>query len=379
MDDINTKFNANVNSSLVSYYKSGNVKLRYHDDGEDMLDANQPICLVSIGSKRTVDFLYQDQDHRERPIHTINPVDGSLYVMKPGCQQYFKHRVKKDNYMLSGYRYCLSFRRMIPNDEANATSSQPDELTPTLSSPVKLLINQYEAENPIAGIHSSPDHHHHQQQQHPSSKHVDPKSSRPHKKKRTTVLFGTSMTNRLISSKLVSRGRKMINISQSGAKIKDILYNVEHFYYNNPAAADVEKIIFSFGTNDIKYSRHGILHLKQIVINLINKTKYMFPDSIILIQCCLPMRNLYWYTCSNVNSFNRLLSNICMDYNCIFIDCFKYFLSRDDRDYNYDLYYDWLHLNDVGLGILSRCLSSVVNQNSYNHVFNHFWAFNNLV
>ena len=384
MKDISTKYDADLNSALVSYYKTGSVKLRYHDDGEDTMDPNQPICVLSIGAQRTCDFLYQDQDHRERPVHTVKPVDGSLYIMKPGCQQYFKHRVKTE-YNVTGYRYCLSFRRMIPKGEPSAsttsTSSQP---TTTLSSPVKQLINQYEAGTPFVEIQGEVNHQQQQQQQqqqHVPHTQIDPRFSMP-RKKRTTVLFGTSMTTRLLSNKLVNHrrtGRKIINISRSGAKIRDILHNVEYFHHNSPDAADVEKIIFSFGTNDIKYSRRGILHLKQVIIDLINKTKYMFPDCIILVQCCLPMRNLYWYTCRNVNEFNKLLSNICKDNNCIFIDCFNYFLSRDGMDYNYDLYYDWLHLNDVGLGVLAKCLSSVINQNSYNHVFNHFWAFNNVV
>lgn len=377
MEDINHKFNINMNSCLINYYKSGNSRVRYHDDNEDDMDQTEPICILSIGSKRTVDFLYQDQDYRSRPVHSISPVDGSLYTMKSGCQQIFKHRVKKDTRVTSD-RYCLSFRRRkTVEEETTPTPAEPGNI----SSPVKRMIQQLESGTfspPTSDLtidpkehKSSPPPHEHKSSPPPQNEKPQSRATRE-KSKNTTVLFGTSITSRIDGPQLATRGRKVINISQSGAKIRDIKRNMEFFHANNSAAPYVDKIVFSFGTNDIKYSRRGVLHLKQVIIDLVLTAKSLFPGCIILIQCCLPIKDAYWYTCNNVLSFNRLLSNICSNFNCIYIDCFRYFLSPDGSDSNYHLYYDWLHLNNVGLGVLARCLSTVVNRRSYNHVFNEF-------
>ncbi len=44
-----------------------------------------------------------------------------------------------------------------------------------------------------------------------------------------------------------------MNISESGARIEDINRLVVNFHASHPQACDVEKVILSFGTNDIKY------------------------------------------------------------------------------------------------------------------------------
>ena len=176
------------------------------------------------------------------------------------------------------------------------------------------------------------------------------------------------MTKRLNVYKLSSRDRKVVNISQSGAKIKHISENVDFFHKNNKAAGDVEKVIFSLGTNDIKYSRRGVTHLKRYLVELINKTKTLFPGAIILFQACLPIRNLYWYTAPNVINFNNLLCSLCSEYNCIYIDCFRDFVSDDRKDHKQSLFWDWLHLNDGGLAVLAVWLKYIVDQNSYNRI-----------
>ncbi len=113
--------------------------------------------------------------------------------------------------------------------------------------------------------------------------------------RRTTVLFGTSMTKNIEPKKLGFRGRKVVNLSHSGAKIKDIYDNVRDFYENHEAAKsnDVEKIIFSLGTNDVKFCRYGVGHLRKHVVRLIDLTKNIFPAAIVLFQCCLPIKPIY--------------------------------------------------------------------------------------
>ena len=160
------------------------------------------------------------------------------------------------------------------------------------------------------------------------------------------------------------------NISESGAKIKDISNNVRRFYEDDLAAKnnDIEKVIFNLGTNDIKHARSGVLHLKKYLSDLINMTKELFPAAIILFQSCLPIKCVYSYIPRNVLDFNVMLRDLCLDYNCVFVDCFRVFLSYSGVEVNNDLYHDWLHLNNRGVGVLSTWLKYLVNENSFDRV-----------
>ena len=386
MKEINSKFGVNMNSCLVSYYSKGSVYARLHDDSENSLDQNEPICVVSLGAERTIEFFHQGQDGRSKCVHSITPPDGSLYVMLPGCQQNFKHRVKSDSQINKG-RYCLSFRRILPSVEPSTPQAGAHTATTvlTISTPVKDVVKQIDGGmwatrtvksdtslvSPNVSLVTPP----------PSSNKWNdsfktPPTSPP-KRKKTTVLFGTSMTLNVHKriGKLAA-GRNLVNVSNRGAKIRDILIHVQDFHDTHEAADDIEKIIFSLGTNDIKFSRRGVNHLKHFVIELIDRTKYLFPGAIILFQCCLPIRNLYWYTASNVLDFNTMLKSLCYDLNCVFVDCFHLFLSADRMDHNTSLFYDWLHLNWNGKGILGNWLTYVIKQNSYNFVLDRVGDYN---
>jgi alkylated DNA repair dioxygenase AlkB len=354
MVEINSKLGVRMNSCLVSHYMNGQVAAGLHDDNEESLDQTQPICILSFGAERTVEFLHHCVDGRSRANYSITPADGSLYLMFPGCQHYFKHRVPK-NKQCSGSRYSISFRCMKPD---NCSSTNTNAL-PNITTPVKNLVMQFESgslvndsTNEIPTASDEP--------------FMTPPSSPPIKKKRTTVLFGTSMTLNL--EKRVSKlkgGRKFLNVSNWGAKIRDIKVHLQDFSDTHEAAGDVEKIIFSLGTNDIKFAKRGVNHLKRYVAELIDLAKHLFPDAITMFQCCLPIRVTYHYTVSNVLNFNKMLKSLCYDFNCVYVDCFKLFLSADERDHNRNLFYDWLHMNWNGKGILGNWLTHVINQNSY--------------
>jgi lysophospholipase L1-like esterase len=191
------------------------------------------------------------------------------------------------------------------------------------------------------------------------------------KKRKTTVLFGTSITKYVREKQLGFRGRKVVNISQSGAKVKDIILNVREFYMTHEAARndDIEKIIFSFGTNDIKFSKSGVRHLRKYILELVDMTKCLFPTAVILFQCCLPIRCMYPYIARNVLDFNNLLREICFFNNCVYIDCFSSFLTSNFC--NRHLYHDWLHLNNKGVGVLSTWLKYIINENSFDRVVNN--------
>ncbi len=129
MFEINNKFGTTLNSGLVSYYKSGKAKIRYHSDDETSMDNNQGIYVVSFGVERTIDLNRQGKDGRSTPDFTLSTADCSLYVMKPGCQKYFVHRVRGDN-SITGERYSISFRHMLP--KIDDQQPQPASVSPSI-------------------------------------------------------------------------------------------------------------------------------------------------------------------------------------------------------------------------------------------------------
>ena len=110
---VNQKFDCNMNSVLVSCYASGSVNARLHSDDERTLDSRQPICVLSLGTTRKVEFVAEDKKNKRQSDLSIAPPDSSIYIMKPGCQKYFKHRVRMDN-KNQEHRISLSFRCFVP-------------------------------------------------------------------------------------------------------------------------------------------------------------------------------------------------------------------------------------------------------------------------
>ena len=354
MRDINDKFGTTLNSCLVSHYKNGKCCTRFHADDETSLDKSQGIFVASFGASRTIDLNKIERDNRGTSDFSLKSHDCSVYVMKPGCQDHFVHRVRHELSVTDG-RYSISFRCMIPKSsqkegavnaeslsEAAETQGQQLQPPPHLADPVNRTQPQLKL-----------------------------------KRRKTTVLFGTSVTKFIQAKRLGLRGRNVVNVSVSGAKINDITSNVRDFYENHTASKndDIEKVIFSLGTNDVKFSKRGISHLKKHLIELVDTTKFLFPSAIILFQCCLPIKCIYPYIARNVLEFNCLLRELCDMNNCVYIDCFRDFLSRDGNFANHELYHDWLHLNMRGVSFLGTWLKFIVNENSFNKVVNNMLGF----
>ena len=358
MKDINSRFGCKLNSCLASYYETGTNCTRYHSDDESSLDPSQGLYVVSLGASRTVDILPAAGDKRFNSEFSVEAADCSLYIMKPGCQEHFVHRVRS-NKSVRDSRFSLSFRCMImPVKEGSDNSTQSEsDVTMTTETTTTTTTTATKTRTNISSSASAT----------PIYYRTFPR--RP-KVRKTTVLFGTSITKYVRANQLGFRGRKVVNMSQSGAKIKDIKENVRTFYEINEAAKndDIEKVIFSFGTNDIKFSKFGVRHLRGYISDLIDSTKSLFPAAIVLIQCCLPIRCMYSYIARNVIDFNLMLKEMCFSHNCIYIDCFRNFLTKDLNFCNEGLYHDWLHLNNRGLGVLSTWLKFVVNENSFGRV-----------
>ena len=404
MTKLNTDFNIRMNSCLLNIYPNGHSGIKLHDDDEWEIDHTQPICVISFWCVRKVDFYGRYQNSDENPMLSLEPVSGSLYMMMPGCQEFFRHQVPSTR-TRCGPRCSASFRAMIPKGELAVKLSVLPILLPILNrgadkdvatitevtsdpapiamsdksnSPVKELVSMFEnnvsvSRSPVKEIVSKSlgndsvvnGTEHVNSSLYTPQKHYPNSSTHKNKTpKRTTVLFGTSITLNVDGNRLAYGGRKCVNVSQSGAKIMDISKMVENFYFTHPSSNDVDKIIFSFGTNDIKYQKNGVYKFKKLILNLINKTKELFPHVTIFFQSVLPMKLQSYYTANNFLTFNRLLIDLCMSERCSFIDCFYDFVSGND--YNRLLYKDTLHLNKRGLGLLCRWLKHTINHQTFN-------------
>ena len=338
MDKINEDKGVNMNSCLVTFYPSKDTNLSLHADDEINVNQTTPICNVSIGAPRTLEFLSKSQNSTDLPALKIELTSGSLCTMLPGCQVYFKHRIPRGS--IEGHRYSLSFRN-VNNDTSTILPDNSSPSTQTSDvSPTPLKHNLSSSHNPI-------------------------KSQISTKKATTSVIFGTSITSHLIESKLVYGRRKCVNVSHSGDKISDISRRVDEYYENNDPD-DVEKVIFSFGTNDIRF-RRGVSRFRIPILELINKTRLYFPKAIIYFQSVLPIKISRTFTAENFVNFNNMLLDICMNERCSYIDMFRIFLSPNGNDYNETLYRrgDPLHLNRKGTGILAAWIKHAINRDRF--------------
>ena len=113
MQDINYHFECNLNSCLASNCKSDKSSTRYHPDDETSLDRIQGLYVAPLGTERTLDFHPQESDKRCKAEFSFQTPDLSLYIMKPGCQDFLVHKVRGASSSEASL-YGLSFRYMLP-------------------------------------------------------------------------------------------------------------------------------------------------------------------------------------------------------------------------------------------------------------------------
>ena len=397
MSKINGQFACDMNSVLVSCYVSGDVNCRLHQDDEDMLDSDQPICVVSFGAKRQVEFVAKNKSSKYKADLTLQPEDSSLYIMRPGCQQEFLHRVRRDK-RIRKHRISLSFRRFIPQVETPAIKQEPispiapmapmadmgvmadwgDLIStppklPPPSSPTGDTVQQ--EPKPPAAVTPPP----------PTSLHDVPQGYSPfgqnssandrflnpdQQTQKICLLLGSSITSKVNGELLSRKSRTVINLSESGARIFDISKIANDFYLENACLVHkVDKIVINIGTNDVKWLNGFKISvykkLRAPLCDMIRNLKFLFPSALIVFTTMLPISALYNYTAPTVNSFNRLLFEVCCDLGCIFFDCFRDFLSQDFRDYNRNLFRDKWHPNEKGLRVLCRAIKFCIYGNLF--------------
>ena len=113
---VNEEYECNLNCCLISYFKNGSAGIHLHRDDENSLDHTQPIVVVSIGAVRRVEFMDNDREPYLASDLTLDPSDCSAYIMRPGTQQFFRHRVRC-NKRVHKHRLSFSFRAFVPEAE----------------------------------------------------------------------------------------------------------------------------------------------------------------------------------------------------------------------------------------------------------------------
>ena len=118
LDKVNadSRVRGNMDSCLVTCYRSNTVTLGRHTDDEVTdIDQTSSICSFSIGSSRDIEFYVKGSS---ASAFSHNLTEGSLLIMKPRCQQFLEHRVPRGSGINDGsrsVRYSISFRKLAHN------------------------------------------------------------------------------------------------------------------------------------------------------------------------------------------------------------------------------------------------------------------------
>lgn len=104
-NNLNAKFNLNLNACLANFYRDGRDKVGWHADDEANLGKQPIITSISLGSPRT----FQIRQNDTKITHSLLLKHGSLLIMKGSFQKDFQHQIPQENQVL-GSRINLTFR-----------------------------------------------------------------------------------------------------------------------------------------------------------------------------------------------------------------------------------------------------------------------------
>jgi lysophospholipase L1-like esterase len=181
----------------------------------------------------------------------------------------------------------------------------------------------------------------------------------------TTVLIGTSITKRINPFRIVGKSAtKFHNCSTSGDMIKNASEKVDMLYAGTllnqegkPVGSEdnIQNIIFSEGTNDVRRKSNGVSSMFSPVKSLLAKTRLLFPRAKVYVQSLIPMGFEHSWTPRNVHEFNSILRRCVREVpNCAYIDVFDEFLDSRKRYPLKALFHDSLHPSHKGCSVLAR-------------------------
>ena len=275
-----------------------------------------------------------DSESRHTVLKSINAEDRSIYIMKAGCQQLFRHAVPESEDSGCGGRWVLSFRKTIDGDSIEdrdgigspmAASYKSNEISFDIGKPLNVL------------------------------------------KENVSLVFGASIINGLDSNRLAKGTNKCFVYAEGGRRISQISKVLDEVYEEH-RDNNVVKVFVSTGVNDIRYCRNGIFHLRSQLNHLITKIHTYFPHAKVYFQSILPVHIENNFTVINILNFNKMLFEVCVSRRCYYLNVFNLFLSHWGNARNMRLYSDRVHLNKRGLAILARVYILHINKERFNPV-----------
>ena len=304
-----------LNCCNIICYSNDKKSLRLHSDNESSISQTHPIATFSLGVTRRIEFV-PIGSHHTRVVHSVDASNNSLYVMHPGCQSILKHRVLQGDSSGSQdhTRYSISFRKYGSILPRESYIQSPSEESPS-STPVSRI---------------------------PAS-----------------LLVGDSFLVRMDKERLEKNKKTVLNLAKGGNKIQNVIQSLHAF--RNASENErylITQIFISVGTNDIRYCKNGVSHLKGELFSLLRTIKNYFPTAKIYVQSFLPLPVTYNnenYVIKNVLNLNRLIYHVCVHERVFMIDVFKSFLYRR---YRHPMLFpsnvNDIHPNRRGLGVLAR-------------------------
>ena len=351
--------NNKLNSCLITCYGSSKKSLSLHSDNEPEICQQTPLCNVTFGCTRKIEFVPKFGGHVDS-ICSFDLEHCSLNVMKPGCNQVLKHRVPKAVHVTkeNNVRYSLSFRRFIPPTPTSISHS-----------PVKNSIKYFEKLGDEDGtkVQEEVEEDDDEEEDNDSLKLLDDNIPVVSKQIEAVLVAGDSHVRGLDCERLGKNRITVLNISKGGARICDTEKSISDFSKLNDKYSIV-KVFVSVGTNDIRYCRRGVLHLTKPLKSLAERIKLCFPNARIWFQSLLPLPVVDPYVKSNVINFNQLLLETCTQYKIFLLDIFDEYLGPDYHRniYLFEKDINNIHLNSVGLGKLAKRYINLIHRRHFN-------------
>jgi len=111
---------------IGNQYRDGNDHIGWHSDDSPEMGKNPAIASLSLGATRK----FQLRHKQTRQVYTFELTHGSLFVMLPGCQEQYHHRICKAPKQ-DGLRINWTFRPLVAHERTTA-QSESLETTPRL-------------------------------------------------------------------------------------------------------------------------------------------------------------------------------------------------------------------------------------------------------
>lgn len=311
----------------MARYNKKDQALNWHQDNENIIDQSSPICNLSIGPSRIIEFSRDNST----TIMDFELESGSLLTMNPGCQSELSHRVLpgEDD---SKVRYALSFRKVIVNSPPKCNTS-----------PAKHILHQSRASPHLPW--SDPDI--------DNNMNTDKYTGPQH------LIIGDSLTKGLNF-----KSKDTVIISLGGAYPNDILnlLHSKHSVLDPLNYVHMKSVTICVGTNALNVTDKQCIPMMDILTeynNLVTEFLVLFPNAKLGLFNVLPRLCHYRDTYNRIRTFNMFITDhIASQYSRV--ECIRlYWEFVDYEGYLVRSLFSkgFLHLSPEGKDLMSLCIA----------------------